>query len=81
MNANAQRKTEELQQLEESEPYLGPWWALLMLVLFLVKEAFPAETFSLWWCVQLYVITVMIVITLFVIYKRLKYFRKKKKKQ
>ena len=36
--------------LIENEPYLGPAWAVAMLILYLLKEAFPAETYSvLWW--------------------------------
>ncbi len=66
---------------EENEPYLGPGWAVVMLILFALKEAFPAEKYTALWWVQVYVLTLIMFITAFVIYKRRKFFRRKRKQE
>lgn len=80
-DSNLQRdsKQPEAEQLKENEPYLGLWWAVLMFVIYLVKEALPAEMYSFLWWSQVYIIAIMVGIVAFVVYKRLKFFRRLKK--
>jgi len=63
---------------EESEPYLGPSWAVLMLVLYSLKRIFPAETFTLLWWFQIYILFIIFGITLFTLIKRYKYSQERK---
>ena len=65
-------------QLEENEPYLGPAWAVAMLILYFLKEAFPAEKYSFLWWFQVYVITLVIAITVFTLIKRRQFYRLEK---
>ena len=65
-------------KLIENEPYLGPAWAVLMLLLYFLKEAFPAEHFTLLWWFEVYVLGVVLFLTLFVGYRRYKYFKRLK---
>ena len=73
----------DYQNLEVNEPYLGPWWAVMMLVIYLIKRNFPPEPGSLWYWILVYVITLVTVVTLFTAYKRIKFTRwqKNRKKQ
>lgn len=66
-------------ELEEHEPYLGLWWAMLMLALYLIKEAVPAERFSFVWWVQAYVLAVVVFVTCFTLFKRYSLSRRIKK--
>lgn len=66
---------------EESEPYLGPAWAVVMFVLYLLKEAFPAEQYSLLWWFQIYIIVLVIAITVFTLLKRHQFYRSEEKKE
>ena len=56
--------------LVENEPYLGPAWAVAMLILYLLKEAFPAEEYSFYWWFQIYIVGIVVVVTLFTLVKR-----------
>ncbi|MCB0325714.1 MAG: hypothetical protein KDD69_19165 [Bdellovibrionales bacterium] len=67
--------------LIENEPYLGPAWAVVMLVLYLLKEAFPAEQYSLLWWFQVYIIVLVIAITIFTLVKRHQFYRSEKKRR
>jgi len=61
--------------LDVNEPHLGPWWALLMLALYLLKRAFPPESGSLWYWIYFYIVALFIIVTGFTIYKRAKFNR------
>ena len=63
----------DYENLEVNEPYLGPWWAVLMVAVYLIEKAFPTEPYTLWWYLFIYVITLLIVVTVFTIYKRVKF--------
>lgn len=65
----------DLEELVENEPYLGPAWTVAMFILYLLKEAFPAETYSLLWWFQTYVIVLVIAITIFTLIKRHQFYR------
>lgn len=65
----------EEEELEENEPYLGPAWAVVMLILYLLKEAFPAEEYSVFWWFQVYIIGLVIAITIFTLIKRHQFYR------
>jgi hypothetical protein len=68
-------ETNELFDIEgENEPYLGPSWAVLMLVLYALKTIFPAEPFSYFWWFQMYIVTIVLGITIFALVKRHKHF-------
>jgi hypothetical protein len=67
--------------LEESEPYLGPAWALAMVVLYLLKRAFPAEEYSFLWWVQVYVIGVVVAVTVFTLVKRHQFYKLERSRQ
>jgi len=60
---------------EENEPYLGLWWAVLMLILYLFKEVFPATVYSFFWWCQIYVIALVSMVAVFAVYRRLVFFR------
>lgn len=66
--------------LEENEPYLGPAWAVVMLILYLLKEAFPAEEFSLFWWFQMYIIALVVTITIFTLVKRYQFYKSERLK-
>lgn len=68
-------------RLEESEPYLGPGWAVVMLILYLLKRAFPAEQYSPLWWFQVYVLSVVLALTMFTIYKRHRFFSQIRKER
>ena len=59
---------------EASEPYLGPSWALLMLLLYVLKQFFPAERYSVYWYLQIYVLLIVIGIAIFTLVKRHRFF-------
>ncbi len=63
----------DYQNPKENEPHLGAWWAVFMLVLIGLKEAFPSEKYSFLWFLQIYIIGICVCVVLFVIYKRRKY--------
>lgn len=65
----------DYEKLEENEPYLGPAWAVVMLILYLLKRTFPAEDYSLLWWIQTYVLTLVIAITVFTVVKRWQFYR------
>ena len=67
--------------LEENEPYLGPAWAVVMLILYLLKEAFPAEQFTTLWYFQIYIVGLVISITVFTLVKRHQFYRSERKKR
>ena len=59
---------------EESEPYLGPSWALLMLLLYVLKQIFPAEPDTTYWYFQIYILLIVVGITIFTLVKRHRFF-------
>ncbi len=72
---------EEFEEFDvESEPYLGPAWAVVMFVLYLLKEAFPAEQYTTLWWFQIYIIVLVIAITVFTLLKRHQYYKQEKKR-
>lgn len=60
---------------EESEPYLGPSWALLMFLLYVLKQIFPAEPYTKYWYFQIYILTIVTGITIFTLIKRHRFFK------
>lgn len=58
---------------EENEPYLGMSWPVLMFVLYVLKTLFPAETFSILWWFQWYILLIVFGVTVFALLKRYKY--------
>lgn len=74
------RPRRDYNNLPESEPYLGPGWAVLMLILYFLKEAFPAERLSVLWWVQMYVLLLVIAMTIFIMLKRRAYFKRQKRR-
>ena len=75
------RKTWSESELVENEPYLGPAWAAVMLVLYLLKEAFPAEPYALLWWLQVYVITLVLGITVFTMIKRHQFYKTERRRK
>ena len=69
------------EDLVENEPYLGPAWAVAMFILYLLKEAFPAEQYSLLWWFQSYIILLVISITIFTLVKRHQFYRDYEQKE
>jgi hypothetical protein len=67
-------------QLPESEPYLGPAWAIAMLILYLLKKAFPAEEYSFLWWVQMYIIAIVVAVTVFTLVKRRQFYKAEAKR-
>lgn len=70
------QKDQPNQEVEESEPYLGFSWAIAMLVLYGLKQIFPAETYSKLWWFQMYILAIIFGITIFTLIKRYKHFRR-----
>lgn len=66
---------EDSEELVENEPYLGPAWAVAMFILYLLKEAFPAEQYSLLWWFQSYIILLVVAITIFTLVKRHQFYK------
>jgi len=58
---------------EENEPYLGMSWPVLMLILYVLKTLFPAETFSFLWWFQWYIVLIVCGVTIFTLLKRYRY--------
>ena len=71
----------EEQALEESEPYLGPAWAVAMFILYIIKRAFPAEEYSFLWWMQLYVIGIVLAVTVFTLVKRHQFYQFERKRR
>ena len=71
------------QNIEQIEPYLGSAWAFTLFIIYILIYAFPTERFSLLWYFEIYIVTLLAAITIFAIYKRIKYsiYRKKKAAQ
>lgn len=65
-------------ELEENEPYLGPAWAVAMLILYFLKEAFPAEDYTAFWWFQIYVVSLVIAVTVFTLIKRRQFYQAEK---
>ena len=65
----------------ENEPYLGPAWAVAMLILYLLKQAFPAEQYSVLWWIQAYIITIAMAVTVFTLLKRRQFYQAEKAQQ
>lgn len=65
---------------EESEPYLGPSWAILMFILYILKQAFPAEPYSAYWYFQIYILLIVAGITVFTLIKRHRFFNQEEDK-
>lgn len=65
----------EEEELVENEPYLGPAWAVAMFILYVLKEAFPAEPYTTLWWFQSYIIGLVISITLFTLIKRHQFYK------
>lgn len=72
---NQNKKAATTQKLVENEPYLGPAWAVAMLILYLLKEAFPAEEYSPLWWFQMYIVVLVVAITLFALIKRHQFYK------
>jgi hypothetical protein len=70
-----------IEESEENEPYLGPAWAVVMLVLYLLKELFPAEQYSVFWFFQIYILVLVVAITIFTLVKRYQFYRSEKLKR
>jgi hypothetical protein len=66
---------QENPQATENEPYLGPAWAVAMLILYALKKLFPAEQYSLLWWFQVYVISIVISVTIFALIKRYQFYK------
>lgn len=64
---------------EESEPYLGIWWTVLMIFLYLVKSFVDPAPYSIIWIIEMYVLFLVVFVTLFTIYKRYVFYRKVKR--
>ena len=60
--------------LTESEPYLGPAWAIVVLILYAIKTTFPAEDYSLYWWFQHYIIGIVIAVAIFTLIKRHRFY-------
>jgi dolichyl-phosphate-mannose--protein O-mannosyl transferase len=67
--------------LEESEPYLGPAWAFVMIMLYLLMQAFPVPRFGIVWWLEIYVIFLVFCVTIFTLIKRRNYYRALKNKE
>ena len=65
---------DEDDEFVENEPYLGMAWAVAMLVLYLLKEAFPAEQYSAFWWFRWYVIGIVFAVTVFTWVKRRQFY-------
>ena len=65
---------------EESEPFLGIWWTILMIVIYLLKELAAPEPYTVIWFIEMYILFLVVFVTLFTVYKRLVYFRRLKQK-
>ncbi len=72
---------QDFSEPEENEPYLGPAWAVVMLVLYLLKELFPAEQYSLFWFFQIYILILVVAITIFTLVKRYQFYKSEKSKK
>jgi hypothetical protein len=66
---------------EENEPYLGPSWALLMLLLYFLKQLFPAEKHTFYWYFQIYILSIVVGVTIFTLVKRHRFFNSDKDKK
>jgi len=75
MSSTNKRVNPDYNNLEVSEPYLGPWWAFLMLVVYFTEKMFPTTPYTFWWYLFIYVICLLFVVTAFTVYKRLKFNR------
>lgn len=62
--------------IEESEPYLGYSWAFAMLLLYALKEIFPADPYTKLWWFQMYILAIIFGVTVFTLIKRFKHFRR-----
>jgi hypothetical protein len=71
-------QSSENKPLPESEPYLGFSWAVAMFVLYILKELFPAETYSWLWWFQMYILAIILGITIFTLIKRYRHFKSSK---
>lgn len=72
---------DEPEELEESEPYLGPAWALVMLVLFFLNEAFPAQPYTMLWWIKMYILFLVVAITIFTLIKRYTFYRAERRRR
>ena len=70
--------TERELEAEENEPYLGPAWAAVMFVLYLLKRTFPADEYTTLWWLQNYVIAIVVAITIFTLIKRHQFYKQYK---
>jgi len=69
------------QKIAPIEPYLGPAWAFTLFLIYIPIYLFPVDRFSLLWYFEIYIVTLLAAITIFAIYKRIKYnidFKKRK---
>ena len=66
---------EDEEEYVENEPYLGPAWAVVMAILYVLLEAFPAEKYTALWWFQVYVICLVIAVTIFTLVKRHQFYR------
>jgi hypothetical protein len=80
ISCNLENQTNENEEFTiegENEPYLGPSWAVLMLVLYALKSIFPAQQYSPFWWFQIYIVAIVLGITIFSLIKRYIYFNSK----
>ena len=75
MAGNTEKISVDYKNLREHEPNLGPAWAVLMLILYLLKRMFPAEPYTWLWYLQIYVLTLVFFITIYVLVRRHVFFR------
>ncbi len=61
------------QNIDPIEPYLGSAWAFTLFLIYIPIYFFPTERFSLLWYFEIYIVTLLAAITIFAIYKRIKY--------
>ena len=69
------------QEAEENEPYLGPWWTVLMLVLLGIKQLFPTEPYTLYWFIESYIILLLMGVTAFALFKRWRFYQRLKERK
>ena len=68
------------QNISPIEPYLGSAWAFTLFLIYIPIYLFPVEKFSLFWYLEIYIVTLLAAITIFAIYKRIKYNLDRRKK-
>ena len=68
------------QKISPIEPYLGSAWAFTLFLIYIPIYLFPVEKHSALWFLEIYIVTLLAAITIFAIYKRIKYNIDRKKR-